>query len=305
MLAEWILQRGGVVFGATFDENLRVRHVAVEKRHELYKLRGSKYLQSEASGVFFQIKQYLDEERYVLFTGTPCQVDGLLHMLNRDYERLFTQDIICHGVPSDKVWQEYLAYQIELHGNTPLDKAILPSFRRKTNGWLKFSMHLTFEDGTIYDEVHDEDLYMKLFLRNISLRPSCYQCCSKTLNRNSDITLADFWGIENIIKDMYDGLGTSLVLVNSDKGRGLFSQIAMNLRCTKVDIEKSVAYNPSAFSSVSIPYKRQRKVFFRGLGKDKFDALVDKSLRITLFDRIWYRIRCFLKNSGTRHTMTD
>lgn len=193
LIAEWIISQNGVVFGAGFDDELNVVHMAVDNTNDLSKLRGSKYVQSVIGDSYIQTKELLDAGIKVLFSGTPCQIDGLLHFLRKDYDNLYTLDIVCHGVPSPKVWKKYLEYQEILNGSS-LSKTKLPTFRSKEDGWIRFRSALFFENGNSYSMTHEKDLYMKAFLKNVSLRNSCFSCYSKSINRNSDITLADLWG---------------------------------------------------------------------------------------------------------------
>lgn len=255
LLAEWVIDRGGVVFGAAFDENLDVKHVAVETKDKLFILRGSKYVQSSIDDSFKQVKSFLEDGKYVLFSGTPCQISGLKLYLGKSYEKLILQDIICHGVPSPKLWQEYLKYQ-SLAFKSEIDRESLPAFRRKTESWKRYSLFLKFKSNKEYQKTLDKDPYLKAFLNNLCLRKSCYQCHSKALERESDITLADFWGIENILPDMFDNMGTSLVIINTNKGENLFKDIAAYTRYEKVDIDQAVKYNTAAFKSCNMEKNR-------------------------------------------------
>lgn len=257
LFAERIIEQGGVVFGAAFDDDLAVKHVCIDNREDLYKLRGSKYLQSIIGDTYKQAKEILQTGRKVLFTGTPCQIDGLLQLLGKSYDNLYTQDIICHGVPSPKVWEAYLGYQEALHKDK-VDKTNRPSFRTKNLGWLNYSVQIHFENNKEYNVPHGDDLFIKTFLSNLSLRPSCYNCKSKGLRRNSDITLADFWGVNILIPDMFDDKGTSLIFINTEKGNFLFEQIKKFSIYKKVDIKTAVKYNPSAYSASSYPSQRKR-----------------------------------------------
>ena len=283
VLAEFIIAHGGVVFGAAFDEELMVRHVAVDSMDQVYRLQGSKYVQSIIGRTYIEAKKLLDEGRYVLFTGTPCQIDGLLHYLCHDYELLYTQDIICHGVPSPIVWKRYLNYQ------EPLVREPLPSFRRKEEGWKRYSISLSFDKDIEYRKYHKEDCYMQAFLKNLSLRPSCYECHSKTKIRNSDITLADFWGIEHMLPEMFDNKGTSLVLTNSEKGKHLFELLKSRLHWREVDFEEAVSHNTPAFQSVARPKKRE--AFYDRLGTMPFDRLVKRAILPPIYKRIYWKIR--------------
>ena len=275
VLAEFIIAHGGVGFGA-----------AVDSMDQVYRLQGSKYVQSIIGRTYIEAKKLLDEGRYVLFTGTPCQIDGLLHYLCHDYELLYTQDIICHGVPSPIVWN--LNYQ-EQQYKKPLVREPLPSFRRKEEGWKRFSISLSFDKDIEYRKYHKEDCYMQAFLKNLSLRPSCYECHSKTKIRNSDITLADFWGIEHMLPEMFDNKGTSLVLTNSEKGKHLFELLKSRLHWREVDFEEAVSHNTPAFQSVARPKKRE--AFYDRLGTMPFDRLVKRAILPPIYKRIYWKIR--------------
>lgn len=289
-IAKWIISQNGVIFGAGFDDNLNVVHMEIDNEKDLSKLRGSKYVQSVIGNNFVKVKEYLKTGRIVLFTGTPCQIDGLLHYLEKDYTNLYTQDIICHGVPSPKVWKTYLEFQ-ENQYNSSIKRYPSPNFRNKDNGWSKYSNYLSFENGREYKDCFVNNIYMKAFLKNISLRPSCYDCHSKTLSRNSDITLADLWGCKDIVPEMFDDKGTSFVMINSKKGKELFEKISNQLVEKEIDINIAVNYNSSAYQSVSLPKKR--KWFFENIDNIQFNELVEKTVKVDFLSKI---IR-FIKNN--------
>lgn len=203
LFAENILNSGGVVFGAAFDSDFTVHHIVVESVDELSKLRGSKYLQSRTENAFKEAEDYLKSGRKVLYTGTACQIAGLKRYLKRDYTNLYTVDVLCHGVPSPKVWKKYLEEQEKTHG-----AAVRRTFfRNKKYGWKTYAVSLDFSNETVYERIFKEDSFMKLFLGNICLRPSCHDCKFKGLSRPSDITIGDCWGIEKIMSDMDDDKG--------------------------------------------------------------------------------------------------
>ena len=269
LLASKILEKNGVVFGASFTNEFMVEYIYVEKEEELYKLRGSKYLQSIIGDSYKQVKKFLEEGRYVLFTGTPCQVEGLMAYLNKKYEKLFTQDIICHGVPSPKVWKRYLEYRKIEDAEEPLEI----NFRNKDNGWKNYNLKFRYKEHE-YKNNQSMDKYMQAFLKNVSLRESCYNCSFKKINRLSDITLADFWGIEKINPEMFDDKGTSLVIVNNEKGKELFKEIQNEVVKEEVNLNEAIKYNPSMITS-SKPDKN-REEFFENLEKMDFNELVNK-----------------------------
>jgi coenzyme F420-reducing hydrogenase beta subunit len=270
LIAEQVIEDGGVVFGASFNKELEVEHSFVETKEELGKLRGSKYVQSRIGETYKKAKEILDLGRKVLFTGTPCQIGGLKSYLGKSYSNLLCVDIVCHGVPSPLVWKKYVDYRQEKAGSA----VQRISFRRKDDGWKRYSVSFLFKNNTEYRETMDKDLFMRAFLKDVCLRPSCYACGFKTIHRQSDITLADFWGIQNILPDMDDDKGTSLIFVNSKAGQAIIEQIVDKMQYKEVDIVEAVRYNPAAIkSAVANPH---REKFFEELDKLTFDELVKK-----------------------------
>ena len=285
LVAEHVINNDGVVFGASFHKDFTVVHSYVETKEDLEKFRGSKYVQSKIGDAYKQAEQFLRDGRQVLFSGTPCQIAGLKSFLQREYDNLLCIDIVCHGVPSPKVWERYISY----HENRIGASVKRIAFRRKDKGWKRFSVSLLFNNDTEYLETFDKDLFMQAFLKNICLRPSCYACNFKTLYRQSDITLADFWGIENLLPEMDDDKGTSLVFINSARGESVFKRIKDKILYKEVDINKAVEYNLSAIKSVEKNPKRDK--FFKELDRVPFDELVKKYCS----DRILVRVKRNLK----------
>ena len=276
LLAKEIISRGGVVFGAAFDENMAVYHRFIEKEEDIALLRGSKYTQSRIGDSYKKAEEFLKEGRLVLFTGTPCQIAGLKSYLSRDYENLFCQDIICHGVPSPSVWEAYVEYRERKSGEKP--QSI--SFRNKKYGWKTFSMRFQYENAKDYTEMMSVDLYMRLFSANLSLRESCYNCSFKSVERDSDISLADFWGIENVAPEVHDDMGTSLVIVQSEKGKEIFEKIKEKTTCKEVDTQKAVSFNSAMTESVPRPEKRDE--FFNHFIKNGINKDTEKFVPLDL-----------------------
>lgn len=290
LISESILDLKGVVFGAQFDDEFNVIHSYTEDKEKLYKFRGSKYVQSTIGDTFKKVKEFLEKDKYVLFTGTPCQIEALYSFLQKEYDKLYTQDIICHGVPSPKVWKKYKE-EIENKNNSKTSKM---TFRDKRNGWANYSLKWSFSNKNVYVESNHESKYMKAFLKNFSLRDSCYECNFKKKNRMSDITLADFWGIENIMPEMYNDKGTSLVILNTKKGRELFDNIKEKIESKHVDFEKSIEYNPSMIVSSTKP--KNREEFFRDIEKMNFDKLQKKYFpNPNIINRILQKIKAIIK----------
>ena len=269
LIAEAVLKQGGVVFGAGFDEDFNVCHQCVERAENLDKLRMSKYVQSKIGEMYENAESFLKENRMVLFTGTPCQIGGLKAYLGRPYDHLITQDIICHGVPSPMVWEAYLAFRKKSDGGCAAQRI---AFRRKDFGWKRYSVSISYGNDTEYRQDLTQDLFMKGFLKDLYLRPSCHACAFKNIKRHSDITLADFWGIENILPEMFDDKGTSLMLIQSEKGETLFKSIEKKLICQSVDMDEALKYNPAAIRPAPIP--KNREVFYNRFGKESFDKII-------------------------------
>ena len=283
-----MIDEDGTVYGAAFDTELNVHHIGITSKEDLSKIRGSKYLQSDIENSFIDVKKDLENGKYVLFSGTPCQISGLKSFLGKAYDNLYTVDIICHGVPSSKVWHKYLDY-CEDSSNSIIDKSIMPEFRNKDINWKQYQIKFKFVNGSTLADKHHDNLFMKAFLNDLCLRPSCYNCHSKSINRESDITLADFWGIEKIRPDFFDNKGTSLVLVNSEKGSRLFNNISNKMNYANVDIDIAVECNPSALKSADLP--RNRNVFFKKIDEVSFDKAVNKCVKKQIFRRILRKIK--------------
>lgn len=274
LLAEQVIRRGGVVFGAAWTENFTtVEHIAVHTEAELSNLRGSKYLQSRIGDSYARAKEYLDKGVPVLFSGTPCQIEGLRRFLPRDYEQLLCVDIVCHGVPSPAVWQQYLAECEKEKGSAAT--AVL--FRDKTTGWKSYSVTLRFQNCAERSVPAYEEPYMRAFLSNACLRPSCHDCRFKKYNRQSDLTLADFWGIESVCPELDDDRGTSLVLIHTQAGAEALHEIGKDLELKTVDAAAALSGNPSAVVSSGMHEKRTQ--FLDSLESMTVEQAVNRWLR--------------------------
>lgn len=274
-LAEWILTHDGVVYGAGYGSGLTVIHERITSIEELEKLRGSKYVQSCVCDTFRQVKTDLMNKTWVYYSGTPCQIAGLRNYLGKEYDNLICQDLICHGVPSPKVWKMYLNACNKEKG-VPVVKV---DFRDKSKGWTNFRFALEFRNGKKYKIRHDKNLYMRLFLRNVILRPTCYHCHYKEERRVSDITLADFWGVQKIFPRLFDDKGISLILVNSDKGEGILKNIAGKSAevCRLYRNVLEEGYNSAARCSVKPHISRH--LFFKELDKGSIIEIAEEILK--------------------------
>ncbi len=282
-LAERVIEQNGTVFGAAFDDDFEVVHTYINDASQLFRQRGSKYVQSRIGSTYKEAKEFLDDGKLVLFSGTPCQIAGLKAYLGKNYENLITVDLICHGVPSPKVWKKYLRYQENMHSLKLLPKSII-NFRDKCTGWYKFSLSIEFDEKVSYSKDLSQDLFMKAFLNNICLRPSCYNCHSKSICRQSDITLADFWGVKQQLPDMFDNKGTSLVLINSEVGRKLFEDIQKKLIVAETDYDVAIERNTAAYKSCKMP--KQRLKFMTSLDTVDFKSNVESNLKISIIKKI-------------------
>lgn len=271
-LATSVLEKNGAVFGCTMNDDFSfAKHIKVEDVDDLSKLQGSKYLQSDTNITFEEVKNCLQNGQKVIYSGTPCQIAGLkgyLKKSNTSDLELITVDFICHGVASSKIWSSYKE-NLEKVFKSKLKKV---EFRNKTYGWKNFSLYCSFENQKTYKEKISDDLYLRGFVSDYYLRQSCYDCQFKGDNIKSDITLADFWGIDKVNPKFNDDKGASLVVIHSQKGQQIFDEIIDNEKITyfSENAEKGLEYNPSYYNSVKM--KSMRKVFFKQFEKNGVEA---------------------------------
>ena len=280
LICQEVIKRNGIVFGAAFDKNFNVRHMYSDTIEGCSKFRGSKYVQSLIGDTYKQAKKFLDNGRLVLFSGTQCQIKGLNLYLGKKYSNLIAIDIICHGVPSWKIFNIYIDELRKKYNS----KILNIDFRDKQYGWKNFSYVVNFDNNSVYRENFINNIYMKGFLRDLYLRPSCYQCKSKDNKSNSDISLADYWGVEKIHPEFDDDKGTSLVLVNSEKGLNIIGKIKENLDIINTDIEYAIKNNPCIIKSVK--YNERRKKFFKEIKSNNLELAINKSYKVTLGNKI-------------------
>ena len=253
-VAEHILSAGGVVVGAAFDERFHVRHIAVEKSKELWRLRGSKYVQSQIDAdVYRKIREWVKQKRPVLFTGTPCQVAGARKYLLQPYETFFSCDLVCHGVPSPLLWAKYVEHKEKC--NNPITSI---SFRDKSTGWKRYSMRMEMQKGRKTLIPLDADEYMLAFLRNYSLRLSCFSCKYASPLRYGDLTLGDFWGMEKMFPQYDDDKGTSLVMVNTRKGMELIDNCGRYLFLAPAQLSEALRNQHALVRPFAKPPERNK-----------------------------------------------
>lgn len=274
LFAEYVLNRGGVIFGAAYESIYSVRHIKVCDRKDLSSLQGAKYVQSIIDTSLLEVKSELMSGHLVLFSGTPCQCAGLKSFLGKPYENLITVDIICHGVPSPKVWQAYVDYRSkkENEGIRPLRI----NMRSKSSGWSYYGYSTEFDygDGKISQIENSRDLFMQAFIGNICLRSSCSDCKMKGVERCTDFTLGDYWGIWNQHPEFDDNKGTSVVFVHSQKGQEILEQLRDKIDCLEVNLEDAYKENGSLVNS-SKPHPG-REDFLAQVTAANFEELVRK-----------------------------
>lgn len=275
LAAQVVLKRGGVVFGAAFDDAFQVRHIGIESEKDLWRLRGSKYVQSSLDNTYPQVRQYLAAGRWVLFSGTACQIAGLKKYLGKAHDRLLTIDVLCHGVPSPKIWNLYLEEQERKHHG----KITSIQFRDKRLGWKLYSIRILFADGGEYAVPFPDDVFMNMFLVNIDLRPACHDCRFKEFPRVSDMTIGDCWGIENYMPEMDDDKGTSLFMVHSPKGERILEAIREDLAVKEAELNRFLSGDADLRKSVDMHPNRKKywAGVYRGESLDVLHGYVRKS----------------------------
>lgn len=244
LLAESILTKNGYVCGCIMDENCRdAKHIITNDIKDIALMRGSKYIQSNLMDSFKVIKILLEEEAYVLFCGTPCQVAGLKLFLNKEYWNLLAIDFICHGVASPSVWSKYIDYIQSKKGST----VVQTEFRNKIHGWHKYSEKFVFQDGQIDTQIYSSSLFLKGYLENLFLRESCYSCGYKDNNYYSDITLSDFWGCDEVMPQIDDDTGVSLAIAHTKKGIEYIELIKTRAEIYEIDKANALKRNKSYY----------------------------------------------------------
>jgi Formate hydrogenlyase subunit 6/NADH:ubiquinone oxidoreductase 23 kD subunit (chain I) len=250
LLAERVLKENGVVFGARLNPNNEVVHDYIESIESLHYFRGSKYVQSRIDDTYKQAKSFLNNDRQVLFSGTPCQIAGLKQYLGKEYVNLLMVDFVCHGVPSPKVWKLYI--------DSLLIRQIFQiSFRNKKHGWRRYSLYIKKSKGDKVDELCEpltENIYLKGFLSDLYLRPSCYKCKFRNFRSGSDMTIADFWGIERCLPEIDDNKGVSAVLIHTNN----LLTIDENVILREVTYEDVLISNQAILYSPMKHYNRSR-----------------------------------------------
>lgn len=289
-LADIMYKSHGFVGGAVFNEDFSVRQYISDQKEDLPRIRSSKYLQSSLIGFFKEVRALLKNGEKVLVCGSPCQMAAMRSFLRKDYDNLIIADYICRGINSPKVWRKYLDSFEERYGA----KVIYCKAKSKEYGWRNLTQKVILANGKHVYETREQSNYTKGYLRTgVYCRPSCYDCKFKGYPRISDITLADFWGIERINTSMEKNLGTSLVMVNSKKGEAYFEEVKKRINYVSVPFDSIERGNRSLNLSVDPP-KVDRAQFFEDLDKMTFLELSRKYI-LTAKPSKKQQIKSFIK----------
>ncbi len=244
--------KNGVVYGAGFDNELNVKHIRIENIEDVDNLRGSKYVNSDINNCYTQAKMDLENGKFVVFSGTPCQIAGLRACLNyKEYENLVTVDLVCHGVPSHKIYKDYINFIKSKYNKMP-NKFL---FRDKFYGWDTHIETFIFGKKRVSSE-----LYRNLFYSDLALRNSCYNCKFTNTNRISDITLGDYWGVEVLYPKFNDNKGVSQILINTTKGKKVFEKCLDKMdyiRTEEEDINYVLERQPCLRQPTAMPLGRE------------------------------------------------
>lgn len=288
-IATWVLQQGGVVFGAAYDENFSVYHTYVERIEDLYRFRNSKYVQSNIGISFAQAKKFLDEGRWVCFSGTPCQIEGLSSFLQKKYKKIVLVDVVCHGIPSPLVWKKYL--ELQCVNDIKPDNI---RFRDKYYGYKYSTMSIVKDGKTIYHAGSQKDPMLRAFFSDICDRPICYECPFKKRYRVSDITVWDCFTVFKFDKKMDDDKGTTRVLCHTELGNSVIQEA--NCYKMEVDANSLVKGVNEMFHSVS--KNPNRTDFFSDVASMDAKKIFYKYFPVTIKVRVKTFIRLILITTG-------
>ena len=276
--AEYILKHNGAVCGAAYKENFEVEHIIVEDKESLERIRGSKYMQSNSAPSYPRIKELLEQGRLVLFTGMPCQVAGLYSALGKDYDNLVTMDLVCHGITSSKVFEKY--HQEVLGGK----KITRLEFKAKEPWGWHAGVNAWFDDGTKYSKPLETDPYFRSYLQSLAKNLACADCTSNRMPRQGDLTIGDFWKIGTFDPSLNDNKGTSLVLVNNQKGEDFFKKLKPTMAMVK-EAPLATAIMGNRSLEHSYPMNKNRDMFFKNFKKMNLDTLQAACLNNRVYEQ--------------------
>lgn len=280
-IAKWIIDKGGYVCGATYDKNFQVIHNLVNNKNELINYMGSKYVQSNLNNCFTTIKKLLETGGTVAFFGTTCQVYGLKKFLQKEYENLYTIDLVCHGTPSPKLLEKYLNY----HQNKQKCKVTNINFRSKKYGYHVASLTIDFENGKQYCASARTDYLLRAFFSEIASRPSCYNCHFKIVERCSDLTVYDAWHAHELVDTIKDDdKGFTHVIIQSEKGSELFKALSDEISFWKVDLKKAIYLDGPMIENSAIMHEN-RNIFYKDIDNYGLEKSIAKNIPISHIDK--------------------
>lgn len=285
-LSDYVLEQEGTVYGCVLDEDFSAVHYRAVSKADRDRMHGSKYIQSAIGDTFKEAKADLEAGKEVLFSGTSCEIAGLRGYLKKEYEKLLCVDIVCHGVPSPAVWQEYLEWSSKGRKITSVD------FRNKTKyGWADHVETLYFDNG---DSV-DSRVYTKLFYGHSVLRPSCYKCPYKSIIHPGDITIADYWGIGKASPGFDDNKGVSLVMINNERGKRSFEKVISTIDFIETDMKNSM--QPPLIAPFPRPANRDQ--FWKDFHTKRFHYIVKKYTEDKLLTKVKRKVKNIAKKANT------
>ena len=284
-----VIRDNGVVYGAAFSNQMKLSHVRVTQVEELRKLCGSKYVQSDCSGIYKRVQNDLKTGTKVLFSGTPCQVSGLKKFLHKNYESLYTIDLICHGVPSPGVFSDWIHYCENLRKKTVVEFLT----RDNRDGWdNRFRSTLIYMDGKQEYNSMLSNLWNRVFFSELATRKSCSNCKFARLSREGDITLGDFWGVEKVSPESFNKEGVSFVQVNTDKGQAILNSISDHVKLTEASTtekEHPNLYHPTHANP-------QREQFMYDYSQHGFEFVIKRYFGYTRWLDLKIRVKALLNN---------
>lgn len=289
-LAEATLLHGGVVYGATFDNDWRICHSCIDSISNLDTLRRSKYAFTDISRCFNQLSQDIAANKPILVVGTPCQIAAVMKRFGK-VDNMQLVEVVCHGAPQPKYWDMYLDELLKSQGKSRADIASI-NFRDKTEGWKNYAVRVDFKDGSQFIQNHRDNLYILAFVYDYTLRQGCSKCPCKYPNSKADISMGDFWGIEVLAPEANNDLGTTIAIANTDKGTTVLSSLADATNLTVEDVAK---FNPAIVKAPKVPSDKSE--FEAAVAKDGFHSAASRFLK-SVFDR---RAKSTSLRSSARH----
>lgn len=288
LLSDFILNQKGIIYGCAFDRSFKAVHIRADNSVERDRMRYSKYVQSEIGDIYRKVLEDLEKGETVLFSGTSCQVAGVLSYLSQFQKKIkgefYSVDIVCHGVPSPRVWQDFLEWECEKK-KSGIEAVICRN--KKKYGWKSHIVTTHFSNGKRYDS----KVFPRIFYSHVALRPGCYRCPYKSINHPSDITIADFWGVEKALPDYKDNIGVSLVLINTTRGKDLFESCKDNMDFKEARLESCM--QKPLIEPYNIPANREN--FWKDYERDSFDLIAKKYGDYSFYKDCLWKAKSFIK----------